>query len=218
MKFNELKLQSAKRTLDIAKAVQYPQLSLIGSLATNFSSTIKDITGQTYIGESPLGNVKIGNTDYLITRPNYSFDTRTRSVLNQYGDNIRANIGIGLSVPIFNGFSASTNIQKARIGLVSQQIVSDNDKQKLRQDIYKAYEEAKASAQKYSAAKRAKEASERALDFAIKRYEIGMINTFEYTSTLNSFYNANSALLSAKYDLVFKQKVLDYYLGNPLKL
>ncbi|HOZ52719.1 MAG TPA: TolC family protein [Chitinophagaceae bacterium] len=218
MKFNELKLMSAKKTLDIAKAVQYPQLSLIGSLGTNYSSTIKDIIGQTYAGETPIGTVKLGNSEYPITRPNYSFQTRTRSLFNQYGDNIRANIGLGLTVPIFNGFSANTNIQKAKIGLVSQQIVMDSDKQKLKQDIYKAYEEAKASSQKYNAAKRAQDAAERALDFAVKRFAIGMINTFEYTSILNSFFNASSSVLSSKYDLIFKLKVLDYYMGNQLKL
>ncbi len=218
MKYNELKLMSAKKTVDIAKSVQFPQLSLIGSLGTNYSSTTKDITGQTYIGEAPLGNIKVGNTDYQITRPEYSYATRTRAVFNQYGDNVRANIGLSLNVPILNGFSANTNIQKAKIGLVSQQIVIDSDKQKLKQDVYKAYEEAKASSQKYNAAKRAQDAAQRALDFAVKRFTIGMINSFEYTSILNSFYTASSSVLSSKYDLIFKLKVLDYYMGNPLKL
>ncbi len=218
MKYDEWKLESAKKTLAIAKSSQYPQLSLIGSIGTNFSSVTKDILGQTYIGEVPLGNITVDTITYPITRSNYSYQTRTRSIFNQYGDNIRANIGISLSVPILNGFSANINIQKAKIGLSSQQITIDSDKQKLKQDIYKAYEEAKASSQKYYAAKRAQDASERALDFAVKRYAIGMINTFEYTSTLNSFYTASSSVLSSKYDLIFKLKVLDYYMGNPLKL
>lgn len=218
MKYDELKLMSAKKNLDIAKAVQYPQLSLMGSLGTNYSSTIKDIVGQTYTGETPIGSIKIANTDYPITRPTYTYNTRTRSLFNQYGDNIRANIGLGLSIPIFNGFSANTNIQKAKIGLISQQIVIDSDKQKLKQDIYTAYEEAKAASQKYSAAKRAQDASQRALDFAVKRFSIGMISTYEYTASLNSLYAASASALSSKYDLIFKLKVLDYYMGNPLKL
>lgn len=218
MKYDELKLMSAKKNLDIAKAVQYPQLSLLGSIGTNYSSTIKDITGQTYTGETPIGSIKIANTDYPITRPTYNYNTRTRSLLNQYGDNIRANIGLGLSIPIFNGFNANTNIQKAKIGLISQQIVIDSDKQKLKQDIYTAYEEAKAASQKYNAAKRAQDAAQRALDFAVKRFAIGMISTYEYTSSLNSLYTASASALSSKYDLIFKLKVLDYYMGNPLKL
>ena len=218
MKFNELKLLSANKALDIARASQYPQLSLIGSLGTNYSSLTKDVIGQTYTGDVPVGDIKIGSTSYPITQPTYQFDTRTRALFNQYGDNIRANIGLGLAIPILNGFSTNANIQRAKIGLISQQISYDNDKQKLKQDIYKAYEEAKASAQKYNAAKLAQDAAQRALDFAVKRYTAGMINTYEYTSIQNSLYNASSSTLSSKYDLIFKLKVLDYYMGNPLKL
>ncbi|GBL35949.1 hypothetical protein EMGBS15_15440 [Filimonas sp.] len=218
MKYDELKLESAKKMLSAAKSAQYPQLFLIGSLGTNFSSVTKDILGQTYTGEAPLGNITVDTIILPVTRPTYSYQTRTRSIFNQYGDNIRANIGLSLNIPILNGFSTHTNIQKARVGLISQQITIDSDRQKLKQDIYKAYEEAKASSQKYYAAKRAQDASERALDFAVKRYAVGMINTFEYTSMLNSFYTASSSVLSSKYDLIFKLKVLDYYMGNPLKL
>lgn len=218
MRYNELRLLSAEKSLAIAKTTRYPQLSLMGSLATNFSSTIKDITGMTYIGESPLGNVNVGGTLYPITRPDYSYTTRTRSLWNQYGNNLRANLGIGISVPIFNGFSAMNNISKARIGVLSQQITNATDQLKLRQDIYKAYEDVKASSKKYLAARRARDAAERAQDFAVKRYKVGMINTYEYTATQNSFLSASSAALSAKYDLIFKMKVLDYYMGNPIKL
>ena len=193
-------------------------MSLTGSLGTNYASTTKDITGQTYAGDVLLGNVTVSGTDYPITRPSYTYTTRVRPVFTQYGDNLRTNFGIGISVPILNGLSASINIQKAMIGLASQQLINETDQLKLKQDIYKAYEDAKSAAQKYTAAKRAQDASGRALEFAVKRYAIGMINTYEYTSTLNSFYTSSSSALSSKYDLIFKLKVLDYYMGNPLKL
>jgi outer membrane protein len=85
-------------------------------------------------------------------------------------------------------------------------------------EVNAVYEEAKAAAQKYVATRRSEEASKRAFNFAVKRFEIGMINTYEYTATQSALYNASSSVLSAKYDLIFKLKVLDYYMGNPLKL
>lgn len=218
MKYNQIKLLSAKKTLDMAKASQYPQLTAFGNLGTNFSSNVKDITGQTYLGEVPLGNVNVNGSSFPITRPDYKYSTRTRPLFDQYGDNIRANVGIGLAIPILNGYATRTSIQKAKIGLVSQQITMDNDKQKLKQDIYTAYEQAKASSQKYNAARRSQDAAQKALDFAVKRFKAGMITTFEYTSILNNLYTASSSVLSSKYDLIFKLKVLDYYMGNPLKL
>jgi len=218
MKYNELQLLSANKTLDIAKAAQYPQLSFFGNLGTNFSSNVKQLTGQTYVGETQIGNINLNGSSFPITTPTFDYITKTSPLFKQYGNNIRANVGVGLSVPIFNGYTAKTSIQKAKIGLVSQQISYDNDKQKLKQDIYTAFEQAKASSQKYIAAKRSQEAAKRALDFAIKRYGVGMINTYEYTSILNSYYTASTSVLSSKYDLLFKLKVLDYYMGNPLKL
>jgi outer membrane protein len=218
MKFNELKLLSAQKSLAIARSAQYPQLALIGSLGTNFSSLNKNITGQTYVGDVPFGTIKIGDTQYPLSRPDYDFQLQTRPILNQYSDNIRANIGLALSIPILNGFSSNTTIQKAKIGLIARQVSYDRDKLKLKQDIYQAYQETNAAAQKYNASRKAQDASKRAMDFAAKRYEIGMINTFEYTSTLNAYYTASSTVLSSKYDLIFKLKVLDYYMGNPIKL
>jgi outer membrane protein len=218
MKFNELRLLSAKKTLDIAKANQYPQFSVFGNLGTNFSSNVFDITGQTYIGETPLGNINIAGTSYPLTRPDYKFTTATKPLFTQYGNNIQANFGVGMAVPIFNGYTAKTNIQKAKIGLINQQVSFDSDKQKLKQDIYTAYEQARAASQKYMASNRSREAAQRALDFAVKRYEVGMINTFEYTSVLNNVYTASANTLAAKYDYMFKLKILDYYMGNPLKL
>lgn len=218
MKYNELKLLSAKKSLDIAKTTQYPQLFLFSNIGTNFSSNVKDIVGQTYKGESPIGNVNVAGTSYPITIPQYNFETRTRPWLTQFGDNVRANVGLSLTIPILNGYTARTNIQRARLGLVSQQIAMDNDKLKLKQDILIAYEQAKAASQKYNATLRSQEASSRALNFAVKRYEIGMISPFEYMSSLNTLNQNNSNVLSSKYDLIFKLKVLDYYMGNPLKL
>lgn len=218
MKANTLKLLSAYKTLAIAKAMQYPQLSIQGTLGTNFSSNVKDIKDYTYVGQTTVGYVSVAGTDYPITQPDYKITTQTRPFSKQYTDNIRANIGLGLSIPIFNGYVYKTNIQKAKIGLVNQQFVIETDKQKLKQNIYTAYEEAKSSSQKYVAAIRAESTSQRAVDFAVKRYAVGMINMYEYTSIVNNLYMASSSVLSSKYDLIFKLKVLDYYMGHPIKL
>ena len=84
--------------------------------------------------------------------------------------------------------------------------------------MYKAHNNALNSVQKYNAAKRAHDAAKRALDFASKRYELGLTNTVELLVTQNSEFAASANLISAKYDLIFKLKVIDYYLGKELKL
>ena len=84
--------------------------------------------------------------------------------------------------------------------------------------MYKAHNNAINCIQKYYAAKRADEAAERALDFARKRYDLGLTSTVDLLVTQSQAYTAESNLLSAKYNLIFSLKVVDYYLGKELKL
>ena len=88
----------------------------------------------------------------------------------------------------------------------------------LKQNVYKAHNNAMNSIQKYYAAKRADDAAARALEFAKKRYDLGLTSTVDLLVTQNSEFAAAANLVSAKYDLIFKLKVIDYYLGKELKL
>jgi outer membrane protein len=218
MKYHESKLMSAKKTLDIAKAKQYPQLTFFSNLGTTYSSNVKDITSQNYEGQTSIGNVDIAGTSYPITESSYSYTTRTRPFINQFGNHIRLNAGLSLNVPIFNAYATKTSLQKAQIGLVSQQLSLDNESQQLKQNIYTAYEQVKAASLKYNASSRVINASQKAMDMVTRKRENGEISTYEYIAALNALYQANTSALNAKYDLLFKLKVLDYYMGNSLKL
>ncbi len=216
IQYQELRLMSAKKSLDIAKAMQYPRLSLYGGIGTVYSSNIQNITGQTYEGESPAGYVNIDGTSYPVTSSQYNYITRTRSFADQYSDHARANIGVGITVPLLNGYSSRASIQRAKIGLVKQQMNADNEKLKLKQNIYKAYEEAKAASQKYIAYKKAADESARLLDALNKKDNNEKI--FLNEQALNTFNINQVNAMNAKYELLFKLKMLDYYTGNPLKL
>lgn len=218
MKYNHLKLASAKKALRVARSVQYPQLALFGGLGTNYSSNLKSVTGQTYTGDATIGYVSVGAQQYPINVPQYSYQTAVTPLADQYNQNLRANAGVSLSIPILNGRSAYSSIERAKISILSQEISYQQDQLKLKQDIYTAHQQVIAARQKYAAAQKAEEAAKRALDFAKKRYAIGMINTFEYTSVQNTYNQASASALSSKYDLIFKIKVLDYYMGNQIKL
>jgi outer membrane protein len=88
----------------------------------------------------------------------------------------------------------------------------------LKQNVYKAHNNAQNAIQKYYAAKRAADAAQRALDFARKRYDLGLSSTVDLLVTQNSAFNAAANLVIAKYDLIFKLKVIDYYLGKEIKM
>jgi outer membrane protein len=52
--------------------------------------------------------------------------------------------------------------------------------------------------------------------YAQQRFDVGMLNAIEYNTTKARLAKAQSDLLQAKYDFIFKVKVLDYYQGKPL--
>jgi outer membrane protein len=160
----------------------------------------------------------VAGTAYPITAPVYDYSTRAVPYGAQLDNNIRSNMALTLSVPIFNGHQIKTNIERARIGMYNERLNMQKEQQNLQQDIRTAALQANAAKQKYVAALSTEQSAKRALDFAIKRYNIGMLPTFEYTQTQNNYNQASYNTLAAKYEMIFKMKVLDFYMGNPIKL
>ncbi len=200
VKGSKLRVSAAEKGLKAAKAGLYPQLSLGYQLGTNYASSYKSISGYDSSGLYPV--------------PIYSstpFD-------KQYRNNFQQSVYLGLNIPVFNGWRSQYNVRQAKISLMQQQLVEYNAELTLRQNVYKAHNNAINSVQKYNAALRANQAAIRALDFAKKRYDLGLTSTVDLLVTQNQQFSAASNLISAKYDLIFKLKVIDYYLGKELKL
>jgi outer membrane protein len=218
LKSQYYQLLAEKNNISIAKSAMYPQLSLGGNVGTSYSSNFKEITNQNYIGETTVGFVNVAGQNFPVSAPNYTFDTRTIPYLNQLNNNTRSNIALSLNVPIFNGVSARTNIERAKVSLLQKELQFESEKLKLKSEVYRAWQEANTASQKYAASKKSETAAKRALDFSIQRYNIGLLNTFEYTSAQNNYNVSQINALSDKYDMIFKLKILDYYLGKPIKL
>ncbi len=196
IKGNLLRVSAAEKGLQVAKAGLYPQLSLGYQLGTNYASNYKSISG--YDSSGPI-----------YTNPVFG---------TQYKNNFQQSVYLGLNIPIFNGWRTQYNVRQAKVNLLQQQLVEYNAELTLKQNVYKAHNNAINSIQKYNAARRADQAATRALDFAKKRYDLGLTSTVDLLVTQNQQFSAASSLISAKYDLIFKLKVIDYYLGKELKL
>ncbi len=218
IKAQYVNLHAAKKGVEQAKAMKYPSLFLGGNLSTSYSSQFKEVTNQTVVGQRQLGTVAVAGTDYPITTPVYDFTSATVPYGTQLDNNVRSNLALTISVPIFNGHQVKTNIERAQIGLYNQRVATQKEQLTLQQEIYTASLQAEAAEQKYKAAQSAERSAKRALDFAIKRYNIGMLPTFEYTQTQNNYNQTSFNTLSAKYEMIFKRKVLDFYIGKPIKL
>jgi outer membrane protein len=139
-----------------------------------------------------------------------------------YGTQIKNNfgqgIGIGLSIPIFNGWSARANIERAKWDIKNKELAIEQDTLKLKQDVYTAYNQALGSFHTFSAREKEVATAERSFDLASKRYDIGAMQTIEWLTNQSNLYNARINKLIAQYDYVFKMKVLEFYKGRGIRL
>lgn len=214
-----LKYQAAEKSWKSARAGLFPQLTVNGQLGSNWTSTYQVFDKPIYDGYKETGAVvNVGGTAYDVLQPSIIPVFRTPKLFEQLQNNFRQTISATLNIPLFNGWQSQFQVRQARLNMQTQELNRYQAELKLKQDVYKAHNDAKNAVQKYMAAKRSQEAAQRAFDFAAKRYELGLTNTVEYLSTQNSLYKTDASLLNSKYDLIFKLKIIDYYLGKTLSL
>jgi outer membrane protein len=212
-----LRVSSAEKSLAAAKGGLYPQFSINYQAGTNFASNYQSYqyTNQ-LLGYTPIGFVS--PTRDTVYQPIYKTLTPMIPFGTQLSDNFRQTLMFNINIPLFNSWQSQYSVRQAKINLASMQLNEYNAELTLKQNVYRAHNNAIGSIQKYYAAKRAAEAARRALDFAKKRYDLGLTSTVDLLVTQNSDFVAASNLVGAKYDLIFKLKVIDYYLGKELKL
>lgn len=220
IKSSELKLQAARKNVAAANAALYPYVTIGAQWGTNYATTYKKMVGAPVItGSAATGSyVEVGGSAYPIYQPTFTYNTATIPFNDQFGNNFRSSYGINLNIPIFNGWQNQYQLRLARIGVDEQRLNQESAQLNLKQDVYKAHTEARNALQKFAAAQRAADAANRAYDFAKKRYELGFTNAVEYLTIQNSRYAADAQLVSARYDMIFRLQVLNFYLGRQLKL
>jgi outer membrane protein len=225
-KVNELRIKSLEASLRASRAALYPTISLGGSLGTNFSSTDKKVTGYTLSGFVPNGDiVTLSGVQYPIYTPQVqisqgkkSFSERWNGWGTQIDNNFRQSLGFTISVPINNSGTARFNYQRSKLNLKNAEVTKALANQTLKNDIYKAYYSASAALEKYNAAKTSVEINQKARDFAQKRYDLGLLNTYDYIVSKNNLFRAQLDFATAQFDYVFKMKVLEFYKGQGIKL
>lgn len=218
-RYNDLKIQAANFNRDAARGAMYPSINAFGGIGTNHNSQAMHVTGINSIN-APLGKVDVGGVNYDVF-PLSPYNTPVYSktpYFTQLGDFFRQSIGLGVTIPIFNGGALRTNYERSKLNIQSLELQKTADNLKLKQDIYTAYTQAIVALEKYNASKISEASSQRAFDFAQKRYNVGMLNTFELITAQNNLLRAKLETVINHFDHVFKMKVLEFYKGAGLKL
>ncbi|WP_300725121.1 TolC family protein [uncultured Bacteroides sp.] len=140
------------------------------------------------------------------------------SYSSQLRDNFSQYLGFTLNVPIFNRFSTRNNVRKARVqkNLLSWQL--EDSKKTLYKEIQQAYYNAVTAESKYTSSQTADEAAKASFDLMEQKYLNGKANGTEYNEARTIWLKAVSDRIQAKYDYLFRTKILDFYKGIPLTL
>lgn len=139
-------------------------------------------------------------------------------LLRQFENNLSQSVNMSLNIPIFSQFRNRGNLQRARVQKRLSEIQEIEVKNQLRQDIESAYTAAFAAKQSYESNLRRVASLEEAFRMATQRFEVGAINAVDFQVAQNNLFNGQADLITSKYEYVFRVKVLDFYMGNPLTL
>lgn len=155
------------------------------------------------------GSLSTNYTDKSVSQTDF-FD--------QFKNNFGQSIGLNLSVPIYNNHSVAVAIERARVNMANTALTGQQNKQQLKADVQRAIADARAAKESYEASQRSVEAAQAAYDNSKKRFDLGAINTLEFTTASNNLDRAKVSLIQAKYQYLFNLKVVDFYLGREIKV
>ncbi|OYU83427.1 MAG: transporter [Flavobacterium sp. BFFFF2] len=162
-------------------------------------------------------STRASNSDRVIrdANGNYSF-TSALPLFDQFSINKGHVYGVQLNIPILNGLSARTNVQKSKVALKKSQWNLEQQKLDLERAIYAAFGDANGALKVYEAAQAGLEARQLSFQYAQEKFNVGLMNTFDLNQAQTLLVTAESDFLRAKYDYIFKVKILEFYFGIPI--
>jgi outer membrane protein len=212
------RVESASYGLKSARGNLYPRLSLNASAFTNYSSASKILTNPVVDPSPVIGYLGDDQTQVVKSfRPTtISGDLIEKPFSNQISDNISKSMSLNLSIPVFNGYTARSNVLRSKVTKDQAALNLIDVENRLRQAIETAYNDASAAAKTYASSAKAVNAREEAFRMTKQRYDAGASNYVDYQVSENNLFQSKSDQVRAKYDLIFKKKVLDFYQGKPI--
>ena len=158
---------------------------------------------------------------------NYSLNTRYTYIVNQPGnvpfktqlhDNKNSGIGLSMNIPILNGWQVNKNISNSKLSVENNQYSLEGTKKQLYKSIQQAYTDAVAALKKYNVSIKAVSSTEESFRYTEQKFNVGMVTPVDYNAAKTQLLKSQSDMAQAKFEFIFKTKVLDFYKGLPINL
>lgn len=194
LKLAQTNLEIAEKNVAIAKGAYQPTLT--GFYGFNTRASYSD-------------QIKLDANDKPYTvGPDPIFD--------QFSKNKGHNFGFQLNVPIFNGFATRNNVERNKVTLEKSKIDLEQKSLDLQRNVYTAFTDAKGALNTYESTVVTLEARQQAYNYAKEKYDVGLMNSFDFTQAQTLLTNAQSNVIRSKYDYMFKIKIIEFYFGIPI--
>lgn len=211
---------SSEKSLAVARGSYYPTLTIGASYSTNYSS-IAELTTRTP-GDPAATEFYIPGTGGAPNTPVWGPTVNATSSPISFKDQIKNNVGSALGftlrVPIFNGLQIRTGVNRSKIDYENSIVSEELAKNQLNKTVTQAVADLSTAEKKFQSAQSSFESLKKAYEYSQKRFDVGLINSLDLNIAKTNYSKAESESLQAKYDMIFKSKVIDYYLGKPLTL
>ncbi len=217
LKIAKTNLEIAEKDLSISKSSYQPSLRGFYSFDTRaaYSDRIVGFQVNPNMPTTPIGVVQ--ETNQVVVQPNYNSITGgALPIFDQFDMNKGQSVGVQLSIPILNGFSTRNNVERSKVAVERSKIAYEQEELTLQRNVYTAFTDTKGALNSYEAALITLEARQEAHLYAKERFDVGLMNAFDYNQSLSLFVNAQSEVLRTKYDYIFKTKILEFYFGIPI--
>lgn len=216
IKAASLNKSAAMKGIGIAKSGYWPSLNVglstssgftdLAEAPTNFDPQLTSVPGVFIDGEAVnFQTIQVVPTDFQKVK-----------FVDQLDQNLSMGLSVNLSIPIYNRRSVKSSVEQARLQYESSLITEESTQQLLRQSIQQAVADYEGARDNLDAQQKTVRSLEAAYQAAIRRYEVGQGNAFELANAKNQLDAAANQLIIAKFDCVFKMKVIDFYLGRGL--
>jgi outer membrane protein len=213
----DFRQQSAEKEVKVARGQLFPTLSFGASAGTNYVNVAQQSKYINTIYAPTSDTVTVNNTKYPVFRFQDRYTDATRiGYKDQLNNNFSTSFGFNLSIPIFNSLIQRNRVKQAKIRYKSAELNAKTTKTQLNQDIEQAYFNMTSASDRYKTSMEQVSAYEQSFKTAGTLFQQGVSTSIDYLTAKNNLDRANINLIIARYDLVLRSKILDYYQGKQL--
>jgi len=213
----DFRQQSASKAVKVARGQLFPTLSFGANAFTNYVSVAEQSQYINTFYGATSDSVFTSTEKLPVFRYQDNFTPRTKiSYKDQLDNNFSTSYGFNLRIPIFNALSQRNRVKQAKINFESAELTSRSARTRLGQDIEQAYVNMNSASERHKALIEQVDAYDQSFKAAEILFQQGVGTSIDYLVAKNNLDRANISLIIARYDLVLRTKILDYYQGKQL--